>query len=166
MWEEEVVGECSTLIHNIVLQVDEVDRWQWMLDPFKGYLDSDIYRMLIIVDYVVSNIIWHITVPLKAFLFVWRLLRNRISTSDNLLMWSAIQQDLVHYVSSCGLEESVDHLFMRYNFFGSNRHTVQHWIGIVAIELFLLSGHFLQFVQLGCFSKMICVYLSDLERNK
>lgn len=57
MWEEEVVEECCTLIHNIVLQVDEVDRWQWMFDPSNGYLVSGVYRMLITMDPSISAIV-------------------------------------------------------------------------------------------------------------
>lgn len=61
VWEEEVVEECCTLIHNIVLQVVEVDRWQWMLDPSNGYLVSGVYRMLITMDPSISSVVSSIT---------------------------------------------------------------------------------------------------------
>lgn len=36
-WEDESVGECSILHHNVVLQKTSTDTWKWLLDPIDGY---------------------------------------------------------------------------------------------------------------------------------
>jgi len=38
VWEEENVRECISLLHNIVLHANVVDKWKWLLDPIKGYI--------------------------------------------------------------------------------------------------------------------------------
>jgi len=35
--EEDLLGECCVMLHNVVLQVTVEDRWQWLLDLVKGY---------------------------------------------------------------------------------------------------------------------------------
>ncbi|MCI84653.1 YIPF1-like protein, partial [Trifolium medium] len=32
VWEEEMLGECQALLHNIFLQAQSSDSWQWQLD--------------------------------------------------------------------------------------------------------------------------------------
>ncbi|MCI58784.1 receptor-like kinase, partial [Trifolium medium] len=36
-WEEEMLGECQTLLLNLSLQDHISDRWQWQSDLDKGY---------------------------------------------------------------------------------------------------------------------------------
>ncbi|MCI66106.1 helicase-like protein, partial [Trifolium medium] len=36
VWEEEILGECQTLLHNLFLQTQSSDLWQWQPDPVKG----------------------------------------------------------------------------------------------------------------------------------
>ena len=50
MWEEELVGECSVLLSNVVLQVDTVDKWLWYLEPGKGYSVCGVYQMLTTIE--------------------------------------------------------------------------------------------------------------------
>ncbi|MCI17153.1 receptor-like protein kinase ANXUR2, partial [Trifolium medium] len=35
VWEEEMLGECQTLLLNISLQTQSSDKWQWQPDPKK-----------------------------------------------------------------------------------------------------------------------------------
>lgn len=140
-----MVRKCCTLLHHIVLQVGELDQWQWLFDPSKGYSVRGVCHMpttleLPLTPIIVSDSIWHKAAPLKVSLFVWRLLRNQIPTKDNLLRRGIIQSDSLLCVSGCGAEESVDHLFMRCNFFGSILHAIRHWTGIVYVDPFLLSN--------------------------
>jgi len=78
-WEG-LLGDCCVLLHNIVLHVNEVDKWQWYLELVKGCTVSDVYQLLTNVEPHVastfSDIIWHKEVPLKVSLFVRRLLSN------------------------------------------------------------------------------------------
>jgi hypothetical protein len=39
--EEEILGECCAMFHDVLLQVDVSDRWQWHLDTVKGYTVCD-----------------------------------------------------------------------------------------------------------------------------
>ena len=57
------------------------------------------------------NIVWNKEAPLKISFFAWRLLRNRISTTDNLTR----RQNL--WVGGCGKHEDIDHLFLSCDFF-------------------------------------------------
>jgi len=34
--EEELVSECVSLLHNVVLQTHILDKWRWIIDPFSG----------------------------------------------------------------------------------------------------------------------------------
>jgi hypothetical protein len=42
-WEEEMLGECQTLLLTVSVQVDSPDRWQWRHDPALGYSVRDAY---------------------------------------------------------------------------------------------------------------------------
>ena len=88
-WEEETVTECSFLLRDIVLQDHIADRWWWILDPIDGYSIKAMYHYLtrpdVIVEPSISAAAWLKQVPLKVSVFVWRLLRNRLPTKDNLL---------------------------------------------------------------------------------
>ncbi|MCI36476.1 hypothetical protein A2U01_0057699, partial [Trifolium medium] len=37
VWEEEMLGECQSLLPNLSLQAQSSDGWQWQPDPDKGY---------------------------------------------------------------------------------------------------------------------------------
>lgn len=41
-WEEENVRECTSLLHNFVLQVNVVDMWQRLLDPLVVILSAEL----------------------------------------------------------------------------------------------------------------------------
>ncbi|MCH91367.1 receptor-like kinase, partial [Trifolium medium] len=45
-WEEELLGECRVLLHDIILQTHFSDKWQWQLDPVRGYSVRGVYRLL------------------------------------------------------------------------------------------------------------------------
>jgi hypothetical protein len=54
-----------------------------------------VYELLIVVEelagrFLIDNI-WHKQVPLKVFLFVWRLHHNRLPTKDNLIRFFDIE---------------------------------------------------------------------------
>jgi len=41
-----MVEECCVLLHNIVMQDDVEDRWEWHLEPVKGYIVGGVYHLL------------------------------------------------------------------------------------------------------------------------
>jgi hypothetical protein len=88
-WEEETVAKCAGLLANFVLQENNIDRWRWILDPVKGYFVRGTYQYLTSpiapVEWGLSDMVWLKQVPLKVSVFIWRLLRNRLPTKDNLV---------------------------------------------------------------------------------
>jgi len=87
--EEEKVVEYSTLLHDFVLQDGVSDMWKCNIHTSQHCIVSSAYHCLTSSKKVTtqesSDIIWHKAVPLKARLFVWRRLQNRIPSTDNLL---------------------------------------------------------------------------------
>ncbi|XP_024636586.1 uncharacterized protein [Medicago truncatula] len=77
--------------------VSTLDRWRWMLDPIGGYSVKGTYKYLTLpttpVETSLYDAAWLKQVPLKVYVFVWRLLRNRLPTKDNLLRRRAIHHD-------------------------------------------------------------------------
>jgi len=88
-WGEELESECRVLLIPIVLFTDVTDMWIWQLHVFSKYNVTSVYNYLTSRDQPLNNahttLIWHREVPLKVIIFVWRLLRNRLSTIDNLI---------------------------------------------------------------------------------
>jgi len=147
--EEEVVGEFTLLLHNVILEVDKDDRWLWTLDSSKAFTVRSAYNFLTtqhpIAQPVVVSSLWHKDVPLKVVLFAWRLFRDRLPTKDNLFHRGVIDNDSRMCVAECGLEESSHRLFLHYNVFGSVCHFIYKWIGVVAVIPYNVSDHFNQF---------------------
>jgi len=92
-WEEESERECLLLLHNIVLQEHIEDTWRWLLDPTHGYSVRGAYSFLTtsaeLVDRSQVVDVWHNNILSKVSVFVWHLLRNRLSTKDN-LVWRRV----------------------------------------------------------------------------
>jgi hypothetical protein len=41
-----MLGECQTLLHDISLQVQVPNMWQWQFDPIRGYSVNGAYQLL------------------------------------------------------------------------------------------------------------------------
>ena len=127
------------------------------------------------IDRGLVDNVWHMQVSLKVSLFAWCLLRNRLPTKDTLLRRRVLQPDDTMCEGGCGLLESVDHLFLGCNFFGSVWFLVWQWLGISTVGFGVLPEHFLQFNPLAglprfthSFLKLIwlsCVWVISKERN-
>lgn len=166
MWRE-----CSTLFSNIVLQDSVVDQWKWLSSPDKGYSVCDVYHHLTAIDHIECNtlqeVIWNKIVPLKVSIFVWRMFRNRLSTKDNLERRGVIQLNSNTCIIGCGQHETLDHLFVKYQFFGRLWSLFRHWMRITFVDTVNLSDHVLHFSSLCGFSKgsrssMHVVWLASL----
>ncbi|CAJ2666781.1 unnamed protein product [Trifolium pratense] len=87
-WEEELLGECQTLLFTLSLQDHVSDMWQWQSDLDDVYTVRGAYQLLTSQDAVTldvaSDLIWHRQVPLKVSICAWRLLRDRLPTKANL----------------------------------------------------------------------------------
>jgi len=122
-WEEESVTNCSFLLHNIVLQDNALDRWRWLLDTVAGYSVKGTYQYITTsvnsLERSMFDAVWQRQVPLKVSVFTWRLLRQRLPTRDNLLCRGIICQDGTSCIGGCGFSETVAHLILQCDVFGS-----------------------------------------------
>jgi len=81
--------------------------------------------------------------------FVWRLLRNRLTTNDNLVRRSVLSHTDAVCVSGCGSIETATHLFLDYGVFGSLSSHVWLWLGISSVPSGDLHQHFIQFINMA-----------------
>ena len=147
-WEEESVRECSILLHNIVLQENIHDVWRWSLDPVHDYSVWEAYSFLtnfgeLMVRNQVDNI-WYNNIPSKVSLFVWRHLRNRLPTKDNLVRWCVLHQNDAVCVSGFGNIKTATHLLLGCHIFSSLWSHVWLWLGTSSIFSSDLRQHFVQ----------------------
>jgi hypothetical protein len=96
---------------------------------------------------LVDNV-WHHCIPSKVSLFVWRLLRNRLPTKDNLVRRRVLHSDDSACISGCQQSETANHLFLDCAIFGSLWHQVWNWLGISSVQPGDLKLHFHQFTNL------------------
>jgi hypothetical protein len=148
-WEEELLGECQTLLLSVTLQGGIPDRWQWRHDPTAGYSVHDAYQILTSQDVgsagEAADLIWHRQVPLKVSIFAWRLLRDRLPTRANLVSRGILAPDLHYCVTGCGSIETAQHLFLSCSTFAPLWTLVRASIGFSAVDAYSLSDHFVQF---------------------
>jgi len=151
-WEEELVREFSNFLSNMQLQVDKEDMWSWQLDRDNAYSVCGVYLHLTGLQTQhaceLSNLIWHRDVSLKVLVFVWRLLRNRLPTKDNLVSRSVITNVAQLCTSGCSEVESSNHFILNYNIFGSFWFFVRDWLGFSLVDPRSISDHFVHYAHL------------------
>jgi len=97
----------------------------------------------------------HKKVPLKVNIFVWRLLRNHLPTTDNLIRIMILQPNSQLSSDGCGSTKDIDHLFLTYDFFGQIWYAIYNWLDLAPVKHALVKDYLIQ-------SKNICndFYLS------
>jgi len=128
VWEEEMLGDLTLLLQNVILQVHKDDKWMWILESSNVFSVKSAYNALTsqppIELPVTASSLWHKDVPLKVVLFAWRLFRDRLPTKDNLHRRGVLDQASMLCVLGCGLTETSNHLFLHCNIFGSIWHFI------------------------------------------
>jgi len=157
-WEEELVRECSEFLFNIVLQSNLSDMHVAMAFAcLKNYSVTSAYNymMLAIINQAIdlTAYAWNKEVPLKASLFVWRLLRNRLSTTDNLIRRHVLQHNAQLCVGGYGKLENVDHLFLSCDYFGKIWNCSLQWLDFSMVQPEHAINHLQQFESLCDFHK-------------
>ena len=147
-----MLAECRTLLLDVSLNPNVSDRWVWLPDPSGGYTVRGAYSLLTsqvrhVEDYAL-DLVWHKQVPLKVFVFAWRLISDRLPTKTNLIARRVLSTDMSSCVAGCGHPETAQHLFLLCNTFGSLWHLVRDWIGCYGVDADNISDHFLQFTHL------------------
>jgi hypothetical protein len=94
---------------------------------------------------VAEDLVWHKQIPLKVFIFVWRLFRDRLPTKTDLVTRGIISLEAHLCVSGCGGVESGQHLFISCSTFGSFWALVRSRIDFSMVNSHNLSDHFVQF---------------------
>ena len=73
-WEEELEGELTLLLQNIILPVDKNDRWLWTLESSHVFSVRSAYIYITLQPPIASTVatssLWHKYVPLKVVLCV------------------------------------------------------------------------------------------------
>ncbi|GAU48931.1 hypothetical protein TSUD_373400 [Trifolium subterraneum] len=88
-FSESVVRQVGNGVDTFFWTDPWLDHWLWRHDTSGGYSVQSAYKLLTSlvppeVD-AMSNFLWHKQVPVKVSVLAWRLLRNRLSTKDNLV---------------------------------------------------------------------------------
>jgi hypothetical protein len=159
-WEKELESDWCTLLLPIVLQTAVNDRWILQLHASTKYNISSAYNFLTWRDQPLNNdhtsIIWLKEVPLKVNIFAWRLLRNRLPTTDNLIKRKVLQLNSTSCSGGCGSQEDIDHLFLTCEFYGKIWYEIYNWLGLFSVKPAHIHNHIIQFPSLGGFSKHTC----------
>jgi len=162
-WEYESLRECSALVNNIVLQVNIHDAWKWLLDPSRGYSVRESYRYLtlsgITLDRDRVDDVWLKHIPTKVSLMVWRLLRNRLPTRDNLLRRGVIQANAATCATGCDVSETAEHLFFNCAFSSRLWTDTRVWLGIYDVSPGNPRDHFQQFTKMAGMPRTSYLYL-------
>ena len=179
-WEEEKVRECCNILSNIVLQPTHPDRWIWHVHASSSYTVTSAYNHMLTStsnNLAVTHIteIWNKEVPLKISLFAWRLLRDRLQTTDNLIKRHILHPNAQLCVGACRTIEDANHLFLSCDFFDKLWYGISHWLGYNIVFPENMSDHLYQFGTFSGFSNskhsalnliwLSCVWVIWLERN-
>jgi hypothetical protein len=147
-WEEELMGEFCELLSSVVLQVHVIDRWIWQLHASSKYNVSSVYNYLTSTDQSLINdhstVFWHKKVPLKVNIFAWRLLRNPLPATDNLIR-RIFQRNSQLCSRGCGSTEDIDHLFLTCDYFSQIWYALYNWLGLASVKPALVINHLIQF---------------------
>ena len=141
------------MLLNVVLQDTFHDTWRWLLDHIHGYSVQGTYHFITTsgaaVDRHLVDDVWHKIIPSKVSLFMWRLLRDRLSAKDNLATRRVIQATDTACPTACGNLKTAKHLFLGCNIHSSLWSLVLlHWLGISSVLVGELRHHFLQFIHM------------------
>jgi len=94
---------------------------------------------------VTSKSVWYKDIPLKVFLFAWRLFRERLPTKDNSIRRGVITSDDRLCVGGCDSLETSSHLLLHCRIFGEVWNFIHNWLGVCSVLPNVLADHFIQF---------------------
>jgi len=97
------------------------------------------------VDKSLVDDVWHRHIPAKVSLFVWRLLRNRLPTRDNLLRQHILHSNDFVCAVGCGVLETTRRLFLECGTSNILWPRVWNWVGFSPVPPCELRDHQFQF---------------------
>jgi hypothetical protein len=92
-------------------------------------------------------------------ILVWRLLRNRLPTKDNMVHRGILLPTDAACVAGCDHIESATHLFLHCNAFSNLWSQVWNWLGISLVSSGELRLHFIQFTKMAGMPRASHLYL-------
>ncbi|XP_024639928.1 uncharacterized protein [Medicago truncatula] len=127
-----------------------------------GYTVRGAYDLLTIQEApmaeLTSKLVWHNQVPLKVYVFAWRLIRDRLPTKSNLVTIRVLSADMASCIVGCGLSETAQHLFFSCDTFGSIWRLARDWIGFYGVDFDDISDHLQQFTHMTGGGKARCSF--------
>ncbi|PNX83053.1 hypothetical protein L195_g039091 [Trifolium pratense] len=153
-WEEELLGECQSLLLTISLQDHVLDRWHWQPDQDGGYTVCGAYQLLMTQD-------------------IYRYFG--CCGGSYLAPSGSFEGVYLRLATPAGHVESAHHLFFSCSTFGALWSLVSYWIGSPLVTPQAPSDHFVQFTASAgglrarsSFMQLIwlaCVWVVWTERN-
>ncbi|XP_024632198.1 uncharacterized protein [Medicago truncatula] len=163
VYKESTVEEMGRLGWEVTVH----DTWRWLLDLVHGYSASGAYHFLttpvVPVDRYLVDDVWHKLIPSKVSLFVWRLLRDRLPTKDNLARRRVIPAANTTCSAICDNLETARHLFLECNVLSSIWPSVLHWLGSSAVLPGELRHHLNQFIHMAGLPRFTHIHLKIIS---
>ena len=100
-------------------------------------------------DRTMVDDVWQKHISSKVSVLVWRLLRNRLPTKDNLVRRQVIHITDTVCITGCGGLETSSHLFLHYDIFSSLWYHVWRWLHISSVSPGNLRQYFIQFTSIA-----------------
>jgi len=155
--------ECRDLLLIVVIQVDFVDVWLWVLYPNVGYTVNGAYQSFAerasTPTSIPVTLLWRKDIPLKVSVFAWRLFRNRLSSKVNFFRRGIIHLNSQHCVSGCGLQELESHLFLICSLFSQIWQLLRTWLCVHSANPSNILDHFHQFGTSSGYTKSRCSFM-------
>ena len=138
--------------------------WSMDLAFARCYSVSSAYNNLTDVDIIQHQnphqFVWLKVVPPKVSIFSWRLLCNIVLTRDNLLQRRVISASEQGCTTNCCVNEDMDHLFVKCDFYGRLWYFISSWLGFCTTYNGKVLEHIYQFGSLGGFSYKVQSFLN------
>ncbi|XP_058775734.1 uncharacterized protein LOC131650010 [Vicia villosa] len=107
------------------------------LEDTNEYSVKDVYKDLMPTGTEESrnpwSKIWNKAIPTKVSCLVWRLVQNRIATTDNIVKRAIGLQGQVGCAGGCGSDESVAHLFFECKCFAGIWSSICKWVSVTSV---------------------------------
>jgi hypothetical protein len=143
VWEDSILNNLLEVLPVVVLSEEE-DVWSWELEDNGCFSVRSAYLLLDAIFSPASLLddlhirvlknIWKSPAPFKVIAFSWKLIRNRLPTTDNLLRRGVhVDGDSTVCVHCGSREENVTHLFLCCDFALGVWLAIFRWLGLVLI---------------------------------
>jgi hypothetical protein len=85
---------------------DEVDRVKWKIGTTGNFKVEDLYLQLRAEGSFPQKFLWMIRIPMKVRIFPLLMLKNSVTTKDNLLKRARLEMSIFHL---CSQKENIEH---------------------------------------------------------